>query len=117
MIEVIQSTATLVNPQITGAVNSLFGVAFETVTLLLVAGLTWGVKLGLSTIKNGILRAFANRAVAYAAQRLTTLSDEDKRQVVAQKIHDKFPRLPEDEVEHYLEEAYVNLKAGLAAAH
>jgi len=117
MLDVITSSATIVNPQVNSAVNSFFGLAFETTSLLLVAGLTWGVKLGLSTIKNGIIRAFASRAVAFAAQRLSSISDDEKRQVVAAKIHAKFPRLGEDEVNHYLEEAYVNLRAGLASVN
>jgi len=116
MLEVIASTGTIVNPQITTAVNNMFALAFQTGLLALVGGLTWAVTLGLSSIKNSIVRAFAQRAVAYAAQRLSSVSDEEKRKVVAEKIHKKFPRLPSEEVEHFLEEAYTNLQAGLKSA-
>lgn len=116
MLEVINSSATIVNPQVTNAINSIFSTAFETTLLLAVAGVTWAIKLGISTIKNSLVRSFAMRAVAFAAQRLTTLSDEEKRKAVAAKIHAKFPRLSEEEVDHFLEEAYVNLKAGLESA-
>lgn len=116
MLNVITSSTTIINPEVTQAVGSLLSLAFQTLLLLLVAGVTWGVKLGLASIKNGIVRAFARRAVAYAAQRLSQVSDEEKRKSVAAKIHAKFPRLSEVEVEHYLEEAYVSLKAGLDAA-
>lgn len=116
VFDVITTTATIVNPTVNTAVNNVFATAFETLTLLAVAGLTYGIKLGLSTIKNGLVRSFARRAVAFAAQRLTDLSDDAKRKVVADKIHAKFPRLSSEEVDHYLEEAYVTLKAGLDSA-
>ncbi len=113
MFDVITTTSSIVNPQVTSAVNSVFGSLFEMLALLLAAGASYGLKLGISTIKNGLVRSFASRAVAFAGQRLTTLSDEDKRKAVAEKIHAKFPRLSTEEVDHYLEEAYVMLKAGL----
>lgn len=117
MLDIVTSSTTIVNTQVNTGINGILSLAFETTLLALAAGLTWGVKLGLSTIKNGIIRAFASRAVAFAAQRLSDLSDEEKRLVVAQKIHDKFPRLPTEEVDHYLEEAYTNLKAGLSSVN
>lgn len=116
MLDVVTSTATIVSPQVNQAVNGLFGAAFETLGLLLVSGLVYGVKLGLSQIKNGLIRGVARRAVAFAGQRLSNLSDDEKRKAVADKIHEKFPRLSEDDVQHFLEEAYVELKTGLDAA-
>ena len=111
MFNVITSTQTIVNPQITTAVNNLFTVGFEAVTLLMVAGLTYGIKLGLSLIHNSIIRSFAERAVAFAENRI--VGDEPKRQAVAEKISKAFPRLSQAEVDHFLEEAVTNLKAGL----
>jgi hypothetical protein len=116
MFDIVTTTATILNPQVNSAVNSIFKSLFEGLTLACVAGITYGIKLGISTIKNSLIRSFANRAVAFAAQRLTNLSDEAKRQAVAAKIHEKFPRLDEEEVNHFLEEAYVSLKASLAEA-
>lgn len=117
MLDIVTSTATIVNPAVNTAINGFFTSTFEALALLISGGLAYGIKLGISTIKNSIIRAFATRAVAFAGQRLTSLSDDEKRKVVAQKIHDKFPRLPADEVDHFLEEAYVNLQAGLTAAN
>ena len=113
IFDVIATTATVVNPQITGAINNLFTVGFEALLLLLTAGLTYGVKLGLGMIKNNIVRAFATRAVAYAENKI--VGDEEKRMAVAAKIHEKFPRLSEEELNHYLEEAVINLQRGLYA--
>ncbi len=112
MFNVIVSTAAVVNPQVTQALNSLFSVAFQALLLALVAGLTYGVKMGLNLIKNSLVRNFAQRAVSFAENRI--VGDEEKRKAVAAKIHEKFPRLSEDEVNHFLEEAVTNLQAGLS---
>lgn len=114
MFDIVTTTATIINPQVNSAVNSVFKSLFEALTLATMAGITYGIKLGISTIKNSLIRSFANRAVAFAAQRLSSLSDEAKRLSVAEKIHEKFPRLDEEEVDHFLEEAYINLQATLA---
>lgn len=116
MLDVITSTATIVNPQVTSALHGVFATAFETGLLLLVSGGVWLAKLGINSIKNRLIRAFASRAVAFAAQRLPDLSNDEKRAEVARRIHAKFSRLSQDEIDHYLEEAYVNLKSGLAVA-
>lgn len=110
-MDVITSTATIVNPEVTGIVNELFLTAFKAGLLFLVSGATWGIKTWLSSMKSGWKRAISARLVAFAQQRMTT--SEEKRQYVAQKIHDKFPRLKQEEVEHLLEEAVANLKAGI----
>lgn len=112
MFDVITSTQEIVNPQVTTAVNNLFSVSFESILLLASAGLTYGIKLGLGLIHNSLVRAFAQRAVSYAENRL--IGSEEKRRVVAAKIHAKFPRLSEDEINHFLEEAVTNLQAGIS---
>lgn len=113
MFEIIASTKTIINPEITDSINRLFSVGFESLVLAATAGLTYGINLGLRMIKNNLVRAFATRAVAYAEQRM--LGNDEKRRVVAAKIHEKFPRLGQEEVDHFLEEAVVNLKTATAA--
>lgn len=113
MFNIITSTATIVSPQITTALNSFISVGFESLLLLATAGLTYGIKMGLGLIHNSLVRAFAQRAVSYAENRM--IGNDEKRKVVAAKIHEKFPRLSEDEINHFLEEAVVNLQAGNSA--
>lgn len=110
-MDVFTSSSTIVNPAVTSAVNALFTTAFHGLLLVLVAGLTYGVKLGLGGIKNGIVRAFVQRAVSFAENRLT--SNEEKRHYVAEQIHKQFPRISEEDAEQYLEEAVTKLKSGL----
>lgn len=112
MFNIIASTSSIISPQITTAVNNLFSVGFESLLLLLAAGLTYGIKLGLSLIHNSLIRAFAQRAVSYAENRI--IGSEEKRKLVAAKIHEKFPRLSEDEINHFLEEAVINLQEGIS---
>jgi hypothetical protein len=115
MLEVVNSTATIINPEVTTAVSGLFTLAFQTILLLLVAGITWGVRLGLQTIKNSLIRSFVRRAVAWAQQRL--VGNEEKQKWVAAQIHKKFPRLDREDVETFIEEAVLNLKKGLSAGN
>lgn len=111
MYGIILSTATVVNPEVTSTLNNFFTTTFHGLLLLLVAGVVYGVKLGLGQIKNGLIRSFTQRAVAFAQNRLT--GRQDKRHYVAAKIHEKFPRIPEEEIDHYLEEAVIKLRQGL----
>lgn len=111
MLDVITSTATIVNPEITGAVNSLLQTGIQAALLALVGAVTWGVKLGINTMKSGWKRTVAERLVKFAAQRFTP--NEEKRAYVAAKLHERFPRITQEEIEHLLEEAVVNLKNGL----
>ena len=57
-------------------------------------------------------QAIAKRLVAYASQKID--ANGDKVDFVAQQMHEKFPRMSEEEIQHLLEEAVVNLKAQLA---
>ncbi len=113
MLDVIRSTATIVNPEVTGAVNQLLVTGIQAALLALVAGLTWGVKLGLNSMKSSWKRTIAERLVKFAFQRIQP--NEEKRAYVATKLHEKFPRISQEEIEQLLEEAVVNLKKGLAA--
>lgn len=111
MLDVITSTATIINPEVTGAVNQFLVTGIQAALLALVGGLTWGVKLGLNSMKSGWKRTVAQRLVKFAAQRI--VPNEDKRAYVATKLHKQFPRISEEEIEHLLEEAVVNFKNGL----
>lgn len=113
MIEVITSTATIVNPELNGAINQLLVTGLHAALLALVGGLTWGVKLGLNSMKSSWKRTIAERLVKFAFQRIEP--NEEKRAYVAGKLHEKFPRISKEEVEHLLEEAVVNLKQGISA--
>ena len=113
MLDVIASTATIVNPEVTGAVNEFLVTGIRAGLLALVAGLTWAVKLGLDSMKSSWKKTIAERLVKFAFQRITP--NEEKRAFVADKLHKKFPRLSAEEIEQLLEEAVVNLKTGLNA--
>lgn len=111
MTEVITSTLTIVNPGINSAVNELLTNGLKAVTLLLVTGVTYGINYWIKSLKSSWQKAIAARAVAYAQQKIT--GNEEKRQVAAAKIHAKIPRISAQDIEDLLEEAVVNLKAGL----
>ena len=111
MNELLVSTATIVNEGVTHAVNDLLGSALKAVTLLAVSGLTYGIKLWVNSMKSSWKRQLAFRAVAFAQQRIT--GNEEKRKAAAAKIHQRLPRISEDEINDLLEEAVVTLKAGL----
>lgn len=113
MLDVIASTATIMNPEVNGAVNQLLTTGIQAALLALVAGATWAVKLGVNSMKSGWKRTVAQRLVKFAAQRITP--NQDKRAYVAAKLHKQFPRISEEEIEHLLEEAVVNFKKGLEA--
>jgi hypothetical protein len=113
MLEVITSTATIINPQITGAVNDMLTVGLKAALIGVTALLSWGIKVGVSSIKSSWKRAIAQRLVAYASKKLT--DNESKRQYVAHQLHVQFPRISEEEANHLLEEAVVNLQTSLAA--
>lgn len=111
-MDVLTSTATIVNPEITSAVNDLLVTGIRAGMLALVAALTWGVKLGINSIKSSWKRQLAERLVKFAYQRITP--NEEKRKYVAVKLREKIKRLSEEEAEQLVEEAVVNLKKGLA---
>lgn len=62
---------------------------------------------------NALYAVIAARLVAYANQKLIDDTNDDKALYVAQELKKKFPALPEDEIQHLLEEAVVNFKAEL----
>lgn len=113
MNEIITSTATILNPQVSGAVHDLLLTALQAVTLLAVSGLTYGIKLGINSMNSGWKQKVAGRLVAFAAQRIAP--NDEKRAYVAAKLHEQFPRIEEEEIDHLLEQAVVNMKAGLGA--
>lgn len=114
MFEVIRSTAEIVNPQVNSAVNDMLNMGIKTGTLAITALLSWGIKLGISSMKSSWKRVIAQRLVSYASQRLD--GSEEKRAYVARKLHEHFPRISEEEASHLLEEAVVNLKASLGTS-
>jgi len=111
MFDVLTSTAGVMTPEVNGALNNLLLTGIHAGMLALVAGLTWGVKLGINSMKSGWKRTIAERLVKFAYQRIAP--NEEKRKYVAVKLHEKFPRISEEEIEHLLEEAVVNLKTNL----
>lgn len=112
MLEVAQSTSTVVDTQVATAVSQLMSLGLQAVLLALTTAITWGVKLGLNSMKSAWKRTIAARLVRFAQQRITP--NEEKRKYVAVKLHERFPKISEEEIEHLLEEAVVNLKRGLA---
>jgi len=113
MIDVITSTATIVNPQINGAINAILHDLLQ----LILAGLG---TLALAALQNYRKsqqsfwkKAIAERAVKFVQQRY--LENQEKQNQAAKLISEHFPRLSEEEVHHLLEEAVVNMKMQMAS--
>jgi hypothetical protein len=112
MFNVFTSTATIVNPQITQQIGNVLSDVLQLVLSLLVAGIGWAVKLWISNMNSAWKQALAKRLVSYAEQKIET--NDAKIGYVAQQMHEKFPRMSEEEIHHLIEEAVVGLKAQLA---
>lgn len=109
MFDLIGSTATIVNSQFTGAFHNTVLSLMQLGLLALVAGANWALKMWLESMHSGWKRAIAERAVKYAEQKF--LDNTEKQKQAAALISSHFPRISQDEVQHLLEEAVVNLKA------
>jgi hypothetical protein len=113
MLDVLASSGTVVNSQVTAAIHNTLLDVLGLLLNVLVAGGIWAMKTWLASMKSDWKRALAERLVKYAEQKIG--DNEEKRQWVASQISAKFPRISQDEVNHLLEEAVVNLRAQTSA--
>jgi len=90
---------------------SVLDLALPAITGLMI----WILTLSVGSIKSWIIRALAIRLVRYAFEKIPSKSE--RYDFVAKKLAEKFSFLAEEEIETYIEEAVVNLKAGLGAAY
>jgi hypothetical protein len=111
-MNVLLSTATIVNPQITQQIGNVLNDILQLALLCLISGIGWLVKLGISHMGSAWKQAMAKRLVAYASQQID--SNTDKINYVAMQMHEKFPRISQEEIHHLIEEAVVGLKGQLA---
>lgn len=75
-----------------------------------------GIELAKANIKqkhNFIYAAVATRLVSYAEQALKDNLNTDKAAYVTAELTKQFPNLPADQIQHLMEEAVLNVKAGL----
>ena len=113
MLDVAISTATTtaLDPQIANTISELMGLGLQAALLTLTTAMAWGVRIGLASMKSEWKRTLAARLVRFAEQRIEPT--DERREYVAEKLHKQFPKISKEEIEHLLEEAVVNLKAGL----
>jgi hypothetical protein len=75
----------------------------------------WVVRLVLQLLRLRLLRDCARQLVRWAAQKLPEdLSGSAKFRSVMDRLKKIFPRVPEDQLEHAIEEAVLELKHGLS---
>jgi hypothetical protein len=107
MLEILTSTATIINPQVNQTVHDTLLSLLQFALLGLSAAVSYGVKLWINSMQSSWKKAIAERLVKYAEQKIAP--NDEKLAYVAQKMHDHFPRLSEEEIHHLLEEAVANL--------
>ena len=112
-MNILASTATIVSPQITQQIGTVLNDVVQLALLLLVSGIGWLVKLGINHMGSTWKQSVAKRLVAYASQKID--ANDAKVGYVAAQMHEKFPRMSQDEIHHLLEEAVVGLKAQLSS--
>lgn len=110
-ISVISSSATIVSPAVNTAFNQVLNDLLQLACLLVVSGIGWLVKLGINNLNSSWKKAIAMRFVSYAEQKIS--GDNEKLAWVSKEMTDHFPRLKQDEIQHHIEEAVVELKAKL----
>ena len=108
MLEILTSTATIVDPQITKTFHDLLLTILQAAALGLSLAVSYGVKLWINSMNSGWKKAIAERLVKFAEQKF--LTNEDKLNYVSEKMSEHFPRLKEEEIHHLLEEAVSNLQ-------
>lgn len=111
MFEVIASSQQVVNAQVTSSLHEAISSLLDLVVIAVSGGAAWLIKLGISKLRFEWQKGIANRVVSYAEMKL--VGSQEKREYAAKRIHEKFPRLSEDEINHLLEEAVLNLQKGL----
>ncbi len=101
-----------------GLLNPLFDLVPHLVAALLgvlVLVLIWLVRAGLRLLHFRLLRDCARQLVHWAAQKLPEdLSGSAKFRRVMARLKKAFPRVPQEQLETAIEEAVLELKAGLA---
>lgn len=107
MFDTIASSGTILNPAVTSGIHDAILTILQTLIIAVSGGVAWLVKLAISRLKFDWQKAIAARVVAFAEMKL--IGSAEKRQYVAAKLHEKFPRLTEEEISHLLEEAVLNL--------
>lgn len=110
MLDVIASTSTIVNPQLTSGVHDVLYSLLQLAAIGLTTGATWAIKLWINSMNSGWKQTIAARLVKYAQQRIP--SNGEKLRYVSEKLHDHFPRLSVEEISHLLEESVSDLKTG-----
>ncbi len=112
MLNVLTSTATIVNPAVTEGVHNILTDVLQFGLLALTTAATWAVKLGINHLGSSWKQAVAYRLVAFAENRIPT--SPEKLAYASKKLSSHFPRLSADEIQHLIEEAVYNLKSGIA---
>lgn len=111
MLEILQSTATIVSP----AFNQSFNTALSDLIQLAVLGLigvsSVALKAWIGQMKYDWQKSIALKLVAYAEQKL--LTNDDKLTYVKSKLKEALPRLSDQDIDHLVESSVLQLKATL----
>lgn len=106
-LDILTSTATVVNPQLTATIHNTLVDLLQLTLLGLSAAASYGVKIWINSMNSSWKKAIALRLVKFAEQRL--LGNKEKLDYVAKKLHEHFPRLGEEEISQLIEEAVADL--------
>ena len=112
------SVATVVAPDWGAMLQHVWDLVPPLVTALLgalVVVIIWVVRLALQLLRLRLLRDVARQVVRWAAQKLPEdLSGSSKFRRVMARLKKIFPRVPEEHLEHAIEEAVLELKQRLS---
>lgn len=109
MLSVFTSTGTVLNPQVTDALQKTLTDLLQLVLLAVSTGVGLLVKNYLNSSTSGLKKVIATRLVKFAEQRL--VGNDQKLTYVTQELKKAFPRIDKDEIHHLVEEAVVNMNS------
>ncbi len=105
----------LMTPQMNVSVHNLLSDILQTVFIGVATAAGVGIKIWINSMNSSWKKTLATRLVKYAEQKIE--GDTQKQQWVADQLSQKLKgRISSEEVQHLIEEAFVNMKAQLTPA-
>lgn len=114
MFEVLQSTNSFVSPEILDSVSRVVTELIQLAILTITAAIGYAVKLWINSLNSKWKQALATRLVSYAQQKIDL--NDDKLNYVSTELRKFFPKMSEQEMNHFIEEAVLHLKVQLGKA-
>lgn len=103
----------IMTPQMNASIHNLLSDLLQTVLIGVATAAGLGVKIWINRMNSSWKKTLAERFVKYAEAKIE--GDTDKQKWVADQLSEKLKgRVTPDEVNHLIEEAFINMKAQLA---